>query len=203
MAWMRTVALAGVWILFLGALLLLRAHHSGEGAMRRSDAAFHRGDLDRSIDAAREAAGWYFPFAPHVRAAEQRLLAIALGAEGSSDARTALRAWGALRGTLHETAHPGAGRGELRARADQALVRWLSVQPSGSAPGTEMLPLSERFEGRASPDPVFHVATSLGFALLLFAAWTLLRTRELEGVLWGAASLAAGLFLWVFAALGA
>jgi hypothetical protein len=201
--WLRKFALVMVAGITLLAILLIRAHQAGTSAMSESDAAFDQGDLAAAVDRAREAAGWYFPGAPHVNAARQRLLAVATGAEATGDTKTALRTWGAIRGVLHETGHPWSGDDELRRQANVALVRLLprSQTMVGEAPTEDEV--LESFERSENTNPVFYLATSLAAVLMLFGARMSLTRRAMQQRSWGLLIGCAGLFLWIFAAVGA
>mgnify|MGYP000892966350 CR=1 FL=1 len=74
----RAVQLLLLGVFFVG-LITAREIQRGERALRASDEAFHRGDLETSVLHARTGAVAYAPGAPHVDAAYQRLEAIALG----------------------------------------------------------------------------------------------------------------------------
>ncbi len=172
--------------------------------MDRSDAAFDRGELGLSIDAAREAMGWYLPYGPHVGRARERLIAIAVGAEASGRTRTALRAWGALRGALNETRHPWSVDDAPLAQANAGIVRLLPRADNAADEDSADVPsLAEGYATEVAPQPTFRAATSLALLLMVLSGWTLLTRREVGHAVWAVAAGAAGLFLWVFAALGA
>lgn len=131
------IALGGlacaVGLLSLG----LALHFRGTAAMERSDAAFHSGDLRASVEWAQTAALAYLPGAQHVRAAEERLEAVARGAESASDIELARRAWDSLRLVDEQTKYPGRGESRSGDTARRALVRiWKQVAEHG--PTTEI-----------------------------------------------------------------
>jgi hypothetical protein len=109
--------LAGLYVMTL---------ERGEAAMARSDAAFDQGQLQTALDEARVAAACALPFASHVRAADDRLLAIAVGAEAHGNDRLARRAWAALRGAALERRHPFSSEPTLE-QADRQLARLLAA----------------------------------------------------------------------------
>ncbi len=203
LGWLRKVALLVVAGVLLLAILLFRAHRAGTEAMAESDAAFDRGDLVSAVDAAREAAGWYFPGAPHVEQARARLVAVAVGAEATGDSTTALRTWGATRGVLLETQHPWGLRDPLLDQANAALARLLPRSESmlGSTPTAEEV--RAHFEEERKTQPVFYLATTLAVVLMSLGARLSLTRRAMQQMSWGWAIGCVGLFLWVFAAIGA
>lgn len=101
----------------------LREVKRGEAALARSDAAFHSGDLATAIREARTAVLSSVPGAPHVKSGEERLEAIARGAEAEGNRELARRAWDALRWACVQTDYPGRGVQAARQRAEQALRR--------------------------------------------------------------------------------
>jgi hypothetical protein len=203
LTWARGAALGTAWTLALIAILLFRASHAGDRAMAESDVHFDRGAVERSLISARQAFGWYFPFAPHVERAEQRLVSIAIGAEATGDSKMALLAWGAIRGVLHETRHPWSGHDALVDQADFALARLLPRAVGVLTEPASDEQLRAQYQRRETPQPVFYAATSFGAALLAIAAGLLLTRRELRHLTFGVALGSVGLFLWVFAASGA
>ncbi len=112
-------------LLFIAAVLVFAFSSIGRGraAMRRSDVAFHAGDLPLSIREARAAALAYVPGAEHVKEAEARLLAIARGAEAEGRRDLARAAWDALRVAEEQTSYPGRGRLPLGEEARAAIER--------------------------------------------------------------------------------
>lgn len=112
------VALAVVLVLFA-----LREIERGRDSLLASDAAFHRNDLPLAIREARSAGLAFVPGAEHVRRAEERLEAIARGAEAEGKVELARSAWDALRLVAAETDYPGRGDSEAGLRAEEALER--------------------------------------------------------------------------------
>jgi hypothetical protein len=95
----------------------------GSDEMRRSDNAFHDGDLRTAIFHARKAALAFVPGARHVEQAYERLEAIARGAEAQGDENLARIAWEALRGAVEQTNYPGRPSLEAHAKAIESLKR--------------------------------------------------------------------------------
>lgn len=95
----------------------------GRAAMARSDEAFDRGQMLRSLDEARTAASRYVPYTAHVARAHARLRAIALGAEAKGDEALAARAWDLSRGAFIETW--SVGKHPALDNADEQLARLL------------------------------------------------------------------------------
>lgn len=125
--WFRRVAL-GLLIACVGVgLLTARAVEKGEAAVRESDRAFDRGAVHEAAHHARRAAVHYAPGAPHLRAAYDRLRAVAAGAEAAGDRETARFAWNAVRGAVLETRHVALPFPDELAAANRALAR-LEVQ---------------------------------------------------------------------------
>jgi hypothetical protein len=86
-----------------GAFLTVR----GKAALKKSDHAFHQGDMRQSIAYARQSALAYVPGAEHVGAAYSRLEAIARGAESEGDEALARVAWDTLRVVVVQTEYLG------------------------------------------------------------------------------------------------
>lgn len=136
-------------LLFIAAVLVFAFSSIGRGqaAMKRSDAAFHAGELLLSIQEARSAALAYVPGARHVKEAEARLLAIARGAEAEGRRDLARAAWDALRVVEEQTSYPGRGHLPLGDEARSAIERLdrdslpsenrKLAQPAGSAPRSD------------------------------------------------------------------
>ncbi len=169
--------------------------------MQQSDSSFDRGELGVALQHAREAASWYFPMAPHVERAYERMLAIALGAEATGNQKMAVRAYATIRGVLFETSHSWSSREHLLEQANAGMLRLL---PSASELEPQVQEdLRRQYEARPGPQPVFVLATSGAVVLLLVAGWLLIARRELRYLSLGVLAGGCGLFLWVFAALGA
>lgn len=191
--------------------LMVHVNRAGKAALACSEQAFDAGDLERATRCAREAATWYFPSARHVDAAYARLRAIAVGAEATGDVHAALRAWGALRSALVETAHPWDDRGDALSEASRGVVRLLLVQKAQAdgkyaANPIEEADLTARYatETREPGRSWFGMLTSLGMCLMLVCGGLLLSGTSLGAV---SASLSRtgfliGLVAWTFAALG-
>ncbi len=69
----------------------------GEDEVARSTEALRAKDPTEAIGHARRALAWYVPFAPHVRVARERLVALAREAERRGQSEVALSAWRAAR----------------------------------------------------------------------------------------------------------
>jgi len=122
----RLLSAAAFGLVFFSVSLVvvgLREVGRGEAALERSDRAFHGGDLGTALRQARQAGLSYVPGAAHVRAAEERLEAIARGAEADGQHELARRAWDALRLVDEETDYPGRAPNAAGERARAALRR--------------------------------------------------------------------------------
>ncbi len=199
--WTRRGLLAALWVGALLGLLVFRAHRAGEAAMVQSDKSFDRGELAASLSSARDAAGWYFSAAPHVERAYDRMLAIALGAERSGDSKMAVRAYATMRGVIYETSHAWSNRQLLLERANSGMIRLLPRDRELDAQALEGL--ARDYAAMPGPKPVFKLATSAAVLLLVLAGWLIIARRELRYLSLGVLTAGCGLFLWVFAALGA
>jgi len=210
---LRWLALGLGTVVLLMSALVARTYQAGTSALARSDQAFDAGHLEQATTAARVAATWYLPHAPHVDAAHRRLRAIALGAEAQGDVTVALRAWGALRAALIETNHPWTAREGQISETSQAVARLLLLQNKSE------LKLSAAGESdreaalhRAYLQPldsgrgVFSVLTSVGMWLMLACGLRLLSGSPLASVKQGLlvrTGLLVGFGLWILAAFGA
>jgi hypothetical protein len=207
--WLRRSAGALLLIVAAFGVVTARAVVEGERAMRRSDAAFDRGELREAIVEARRAAILYAPGAPHVAAAYTRLEAIATGAESAGQRRTAAQAWRAVRAAALETRHvrvvyaselERANRHLARLEAD-ALVRSEDAEPE-AAFGSARVAL----ERDDAPRARWILALLAGFLLsaagLVLAVW---RGLDAQGRLtpargWpGLLVLLAGVVCWTVA----
>jgi hypothetical protein len=121
--WLRRLAAAIVAATVVLGVLVAREITRGQAALARSDQLFHSGDLLGALHAARDAALFYVPGAPHVDAARERLEAIARGAEAEANLGLARRAWESLRQVDEETAYPGRPPTASGERARAALRR--------------------------------------------------------------------------------
>jgi hypothetical protein len=198
--WLRRIALATLVLLFALASLTAHAVIEGEAQMRLSDAAFNQGDVRQAAHHARRAAVHYAPGAPHVRAAYQRLMAVAAGAEAVGDTNIALFAWRTMRGAAQETQHLLRVHSDQEEAANQALAR---LQVAEKAPDTKLeaarqhkiatRDLAQGVELRAG----WILLLSLGFSLTCVGlAWFCLRGVDPDGALrWSAARSGAVLFV--------
>lgn len=197
---------------FLVSALVARVYEAGTSALAHSEQAFDAGDLETATRAARVAANWYLPSAPHVQAAYGRLRAIAIGAETQGDTTAALRAWSALRAAIIETDHPWSAREQELREANEGVARLLQVQAAQREPAAWT---HEEEEGRVqsayrqpigSGRTLFAVLTSVGMALMLWCGFSLSRAPHVASVAqvtWMRSGLLLGFGLWVLAALGA
>jgi hypothetical protein len=114
-------------ILSLGIVaLVVRLSLEGDRAMARSDIEFDQGHLRESLLFARRAAALFAPGLAHVRRADARLEAIAMGAESAQRQDIAVVAWQAI-GSAERQRQWGLGRPSDRARrADQRLALLLA-----------------------------------------------------------------------------
>jgi hypothetical protein len=96
----------------------------GRDALQKSDNAFHEGRTQEAVVFAREAALNYVPGSAHVRAAHERIEAIARGAEARGERQLARFAWDTLRVVHLKTDYPGrvVPPGLERARAGLARL---------------------------------------------------------------------------------
>jgi hypothetical protein len=109
------------------AALVLRLSLEGERALAESDTYFDQGQLRESLASARQSASLYAPGLPHIRAADARIDAIAMGAESARMQKTATIAWQAVRST--ELLRPrGLGRNRERLQlANRRLTGLLAI----------------------------------------------------------------------------
>jgi hypothetical protein len=164
-AWLRRIALALLVLVLTLAGLTARVVMQGEAALARSDAAFDRGDLLDSIAEARRAAIAYAPGAPHVTAAYDRLVAIAIGAEATGRSDVAQRAWDAIRGAALETRHVSTPHADMLDRANANLSRLRARAGTSDHDPSHMTTLLSRDDAPRAP----WVAV-LGAGFTLFAA---------------------------------
>lgn len=139
LGWLRRVAAGLLLFVLVFAGLTARMLLEGEGELRKSDAAFDRGELRDAILFARRAATLYAPGAPHVRAAYARLEAIAVGAEASSQPDIALSAWGAMRSAALETRHVQDPHARELALANASIARLQTVAGGDRARAVRLL----------------------------------------------------------------
>lgn len=121
--WCRRAALAMLVACVGLGLLTARAVEQGEAAVQESDRAFDQGKVHEAAHHARRAAVHYAPGAPHLRAAYERLRAVAAGAEAAGDRDTARFAWNAMRSAVLETRHLSVPFPDELAAANRALAR--------------------------------------------------------------------------------
>jgi hypothetical protein len=127
--WLRGIALSLMLAVLACAAITARAVGDGEAELRRSDAAFNRGELTAALEHARRAAIDYAPGAPHVARAYARLIAIAVGAEAQGKPHLALAAWRAVRGAELETRHLWIPHRRELERANRSLARLEATPP--------------------------------------------------------------------------
>src|SRR5260221_3342413 len=161
-AWLRRIALGMLLGVLLLAALTLRVVAEGEAELKRSDAAFDKGDLRDAILYARRAAVLYAPGAPHVPAAYARLAAIAMGAEASAQVDIARQAWGATRAAALETRHLWTPRAADLERANASLAR-LAASPEPSGRGRERM--MQALSRDHAPQAPWILVLGAGFAL--------------------------------------
>jgi hypothetical protein len=187
-SWLRIatlVALAGVLTV---AVATLRSIATGQAEMEKSDRAFDQGDLPRATLHARRAATLYAPAAPHVPAAYERLVAIAVGAEAAGQAEIAQTAWRAVRGAALETRHVHVPHAEELERANENLARLQAQVSVASRPATGGA-LRARYaralgelEREHGPSTAWTAALLLGYALCACGlAWLAWRGVSREG----------------------
>lgn len=210
--WFRRAAL-GLLVACVGfGLLTARAVERGEAAVRESDRAFDQGNVYEAAHHARRAAVNYAPGAPHLRAAYERLRAVAAGAEAAGDRETARFAWTAVRSAVLETRHVALPFPEELAAANRALAR-LEVQddtPLSRRERLRQIKVAERDLAQAADARTGWIALlGLGFAatVLGLIGFTLggtepsagrLRVARLSGVI-----TLLGAVCWTWAVVGA
>jgi hypothetical protein len=129
--------LAGLAI--VGAVLAIattRVLLAGEDEIAASTDALLAGDAHEATVRARRAAGWYVPGAPHVRVAYERLVALAVAAEGKGDREIALLAWRGVRSASLETRWLLTPHAADLARANAAIARLDATAPRPLAADT-------------------------------------------------------------------
>lgn len=202
--WLRRGALSLLVLLLAFAVLTAHAVSRGEQAMRESDRAFHRGQVREAAEHARRAAIQYAPGAPHVRAAYERLKAVAVGAEVAGEPELARFAWRAMRSAALETQHWRRVHERELAEANQALARMQVLQqaPENELVAARLRKSAERHLTRDSGPRAVWIAL-LGAGLLLTSAglaWLTLRGIQPDGSLRPSAARWAGLVTLVGAA---
>jgi hypothetical protein len=135
----------------LASLLTFDIISRGELEMEQSDRSFHGGDLVASLAHARRAAALYVPGAPHVKAARDRLIAIAQGSESTGRTDIARRAWGAVRSCALETQPFGSRQDLQRAGSRLAVLTAASKDGRSSRPGMSQPGSLEVLPGPVGP----------------------------------------------------
>lgn len=184
-SWLRRVALLLLVSLLAFAVLTARAVSQGEAEMNLSDQAFDHGDIREAAHHARRAAMHYAPGAPHVRAAYERLEAVAHGAEASGDLDNAMFAWRAIRSAALETGHVRAVVPEERERANRALARLQALQsmPTSRREALRQKKVAERdlsSVGGARAGWILLLALGLG-GMLAALGWFTVRGIQPDG----------------------
>jgi len=177
--WLRRLALV-LLLGFLGlGVLTARAVEKGEKAVLESDRAFDQGKVREAAHHARRAAVHYAPGAPHVRAAYDRLHAVAAGAEAAGDRETAIFAWSAIRSAALETRHVSVPFPRELEAANRALARLevLDALPVSRRERVLQLKIAERDLSQTAEARVGWVLLlGLGFAATAFGlGWFTLR----------------------------
>lgn len=213
-AWLRPLALGLLLALLALAALTARAVVDGEEQLRRSDAAFDRGDLHAATEHARRAAVLYAPGAPHVPAAYARLIAIATGAESAGQHATAEAAWRAVRGAALETRHVWVPRGAELTRANENLARLAASDPRRLPSDADPATAVERARRELARDDALAlpwvIVLVVGFLLAgVGLVWTALAAVGPDGRLalararWPLLIAALGVACWTLAVLRA
>jgi len=165
--WLQRIALGLLFAVLALAVVTGRAVVEGEAEMRESDRAFNEGDLRKATVHARRAAILYAPGAPHVRAAYERLLAIATGAEAEGESEIAQMAWRAVRGAALETRHVGVPHRTELDQANRNLAR-LASEPSSGTPSAFRAGYEQALaalEKDSAPRARWVIALVIGFVL--------------------------------------
>jgi hypothetical protein len=162
--WLRTFSVALLLAVLALAVLTARAVVDGERELRQSDAGFDRGDLRAATDHARRAAVLYAPGAPHVPAAYERLVAIAVGAESAGQRAHAEAAWRAVRGAALETRHVFIPHARELERANENLARLAARGIKSQSPPADAAQVIERARRELARD---HAPAGAWIAVLL------------------------------------
>jgi hypothetical protein len=191
--------------------MIARAVLAGETELARSTAALDARDPREAVVRARRAAGWHVPAAPHVRAAYQRLRALARGAEEHRDDGLALFAWRSMRAAAVETRGLFVSNGGAIAEADREIARLVAKAPRGEAPdpaAAARVAAEElaRLRLQRSLHPAWSLALVAGFAACAAAFVVSARRASDPGgrLVWARARAplcagAFGLALWLLA----
>ncbi|MBN2197116.1 MAG: hypothetical protein JW751_30200 [Polyangiaceae bacterium] len=218
--WLRRLALGLVLAVLGSAVVTIRVIADGERALAASERAFDAGDVEAATLHARTAAIQYVPGAPHVRAAYERMIAIATGAEAAGDRASALAAWRAVRSAGLETRHLWLPHPEETARANENLARLQALTVEAAPAGSDSLPAERmarlrseaaaRLERDALPRTPWLIVLGLGFVFALsglggFVARGLTPDGTLEWTFarWALLLFAIGAACWTMAAVGA
>ena len=153
------------------AALVLRLSIEGERALAESDTYFDQGKLRESLTSARRSASLYAPGLPHIRAADARIDAIAMGAESARMQKTATIAWQAVRST--ELLRPsGLGRNRDRLQlANRRLTGLLATNGTDNSLADEERKLASSL---ASLDDKAHAVNWFGYGQLVSVGGILL-----------------------------
>ncbi len=211
---LKSVAIGLLLAVLAVAALTARAVVDGQAQMKASDAAFDRGEIREAIDHARRAAVLYAPGTPHVQAAYERMIAIAVGAEAAGERELAQAAWRAVRGAALETRHLWVPRAAELARANENLARLATAPRGPTPPGTDLAAARERARGDLerdhAPAPLWIGVLALGFALAVVGlVWTAKRGVSPSGrfsprdARWALVLFAVGAACWTVAVLRA
>lgn len=184
---------------------------AGEREIAQSTAALRAGDAHSAALHARRAAGWYAPGAPHVRVAYDRLIALAIAAEGLGNREIALLAWNGVRTAAIETQWIVQPHADELDRANRAIARISAATPLSLGASAEPAPVIERkyLETLArdeAPRTAWIVALVVAFAAWVGGAIHLARRALTPSgrVLWakalpGIAAIALGALVWILA----
>ncbi|HEX7451302.1 MAG TPA: hypothetical protein VF294_03415 [Polyangiaceae bacterium] len=178
---LQRLSLLAFFGVLIGAALTARVVLDGGSELAASNAAFDRGELVPSLEHARRSATLYAPGAPHVTPAYERLIAIAIGAEASGQAKVAFLAWQAVRSAALESRHIWLPRQSELDRANQNLARLEALARDATDTDrakTQAQALS-RLNADDAPAPAWIAVLGVGF-LLALAGLALAASRGLE-----------------------
>lgn len=162
-----------LFVFLLGyACLVARISLDGERAMNRSDSEFDQGKVREALLFARRAAALYAPGLEHVRRADARLDAIAVGAESSQRREIAVLAWQAIRSTELQRSW-GVGRPSDRAKRAERRLAALLADEGGRASLVDQQQFSKRvqldFDAGSELRPARRLVPILALAAMLVA----------------------------------
>jgi hypothetical protein len=168
-SWPQRLALLAFSAVLIGAVFSARVIVEGQAELAASDAAFDSGELAPALDHARRSAALYAPGAPHVQRAYERMIALALGAEASGQAKLAFLAWQGIRGAALESRHVFLPREAELQRANENLARLeaLGRDSSGSERPKNQGQALARLSADDAPDPAWIAVLAAGFLLAL------------------------------------